>query len=134
MDTTEGKLDELGNNLQTNLGTTYSFITIGETMLQQVVVPRGLDNFLRKALDMAGSTTIYTVRIKRKHFLVGVKTPDGKIFYHEQSAGLGYALILVGIPCMLILIGFIIIYQGVVILELANAGKKLESMGGTGIA
>lgn len=134
METIEGKLDELGNNLQDNLGTTYSFITIGDKMLQQVFVPRGLDNFLRRALNMAGSTTLYTVPFKKKSLLAGVKTPDGKIFYHEQGAGLGYLTIIVGIPCMLILIGFVFIAQGLYILDVANAGKKLQSMGGTRIA
>lgn len=134
METIEGKLDELGNNLKDNLTTTYSFIAIGDRMLQQIVVPRGLDNFLLRALNMEGSTTLYAVPFKKRSFLVGVKTPDGKIFYHEQGAGLGYVAIIVGIPCMLILIGFMLIAQGLFILDIANAGRKLQSMGGSAIA
>ena len=129
MDIIQGRITELGNTLSDNLNTTYSYITIGERMVQQVAVPRGLDNFLKKGLQMDGETALYLIDLGKKKLALGIKTPDGKLYYHHQGSGLGIFMILAGIPLMIALIGFLFIYHCFKLLQVANVSGELERMG-----
>ena len=92
----QGELTVLGDAVSNGAMTTYSIIEIGGAVLQKIKVPSGLNNFLPRALNQNGKTTLYV----NGKVLIGVKLPDGKLYCYDAKVFkiLWYILILVGLP------------------------------------
>lgn len=91
-----GNLTLLGDSITSGAMTNYSVIEIGDQVLQKIKVPRGLDNFLTRALSQIGVTTIYL----NGKVLLGVTLPDGKTYCYDAKVWkITFVIfILVGLP------------------------------------
>jgi len=131
MQVVEGNLILLGNATIQGKITNYSVIEIGDRILQKVRVPRSLDNFLSRALQQNGSTTLYL----NGKILCGVRTPEGKIYCYKASPIAGFFLCVCGVPLTLVFgLGLLFIWQGVAELRNASVTGKLQAMGATPIS
>jgi hypothetical protein len=127
----EGNIVLLGNAKISNTATTYSVIEIGDQILQKIVVPNSLDNFLSRALAQQGRSKLY---LSRK-VLCGVETPDGKVYCYKAKPISGLIMCIVGIPLIPFFgVGLMFIWQGAA--ELSNYGvtSKLKAKGATALS
>ncbi len=105
MDSKKGIISMLGNASILNAATQYSIIDIGGNVLQNYVISNSLDNYLQKACSTGTEVTIW---ISGK-FIYGVEFPDGKIFFSKfKVPRKTLFLLILSIPLMIILLGFII--------------------------
>jgi hypothetical protein len=131
MQVIEGSVTLLGNATIANKVTTYSVIEIGGQIVQKVRVPTSLDNFLTRALNQDGTSKLFL----RGKLLVGVQTPEKKIYCYKANAFAGLFLCIVGVPLIPFLgIGLIFIWQGVAELKNVAAVSELKAMGATPIS
>lgn len=77
----EGSLTMLGESVSSRAITKYSLIEIGGHVLQKIKVPDGINNFLPRALNQTGNTTLYL----SGSMLLGIKLPDGKIYCYDSK-------------------------------------------------
>lgn len=86
----QGELHMLGDASASKSMTNYSVIEIGGQVLQKIKVPGGLNNFLSKSLRQDGDTTLYL----NGKVLLGIKTPEGKLYCYDAKA---WKLFLIGL-------------------------------------
>lgn len=96
-----GKIKTLGNAKKVNDHTIYSVIEIGNDTIQKIQIADSLDNFLIKALNQNGETTLY---IQRKS-IYGITLSDRKSYY----ASLSLLRLIFGISTMLIFTALLLI-------------------------
>lgn len=131
MKVVEGNLTLLGNATIQNKITSYSVLEIGDQILQKIKVPRSLDNFLSRALDQQGTTTLYF----QGKILCGVRTPDGKIYCYNARPVAGAILCVLGVPLIPVFgIGLLFVWHGISELRNAAVTSQLKSMGATPIS
>ena len=131
MQVVEGNLVLLGNATIQGKVTTYSVIEIGDQILQKVRVPRSLDNFLSRALQQNGSSTLYL----NGKLVCGVRTPEGKLYCYKANTFAGALLCILGVPVIPVFgIGLVFIWQGVAELRNASVTNELKAMGATPIS
>jgi hypothetical protein len=135
-----GKLRMLGNGTWSPNGKilAYSMIEIGDHLLTQVGVGNTLDNFVGRALKQEGDTTLYVKggSVFGRAFglgarIVGVRLPDGNLYYQKLSAVPAWLFIVLGIltipACGL---GLLVLPMGVLLLGHVNAAASLASLPG----
>jgi len=116
----------LGNATLVNKFTTYSVIEIGNQLLQHVVVPNTLDNFLGRALHQPGDTRLFMSNLT----LLGVGLPDGKLYCYPGRSDLGLLFCILGIlTTPLFGIGLLAIAIGATELRNARMANDLRAQG-----
>ena len=80
----------------------YATIEIGNTILQKIVTSQSLHDFVERGM---GKDVILFLNGK---MLIGVKLPDGKVYYWKRS----FLLFLYGVILSLFLLGFAIVIGG----------------------
>lgn len=103
-----GDLKFLGNNLQKTNQTKYSIIEIWDETLKNVTIGRSLDNYLQRALEMSGPTTL---RIAMG-MIYAVTLPDGKTYLSEGAVSYRGVLfqLLAGLVFLPIVVGLVFLY------------------------
>lgn len=105
MDSKKGVISMLGNANVFNAATQYSVIDVGGNVLQNYAISNGLKNYLEQAYSTGTEVTVW---ISGK-FIYGIEFPDRKIFYSKfKVPGKILFLLVLSIPLMVILVGFII--------------------------
>ncbi|MDE1145009.1 MAG: hypothetical protein PW843_00095 [Azospirillaceae bacterium] len=124
-----GRLTMLGDSIVKTNQCDYSLIKIGNNILQSVVVPSGINNFLDVHND--GETTIYYVDpfLFRK-VIVGIGLPSGE----KYCMGPGFFTSVMLLLCSIILIpllgfGLLFLPTAVGSLVVDSAAAKLRDQG-----
>lgn len=113
--TITGNLTMLGNAQITGNGVHhYSLIEIGGQVLRKVRCPSGVNNFLMRALDMPGETTLYL----NGSFLFAVRLPDGRA-YTWKTSSFGSVLVLLFGICTIPIFGIGLIFIFIALKELS---------------
>lgn len=130
MEQFEGSVTELGDAVTeaTRTGTlaTYSYVTVGGTMLKKLKIFTGISGKLTMALQSGERVTLY-----RKHdFLIGIKFANGQTFGSDLPTANFTMLfyIVAGFPFTLFLIGFVLWWMAWKLWLLASAKSAAESI------
>lgn len=83
MKTIAGEIKLLGNSTINKGVTEYSVIEIGDTILRNMFVTAGLDNYVQRGLTQDGECTIHFL----KHKIMGIHLPDGKLYCEGEPFG-----------------------------------------------
>lgn len=123
----EGALSMLGQNKSNSRATTYSTIEIGDQILQKVVVPNVLTDYLERGLKFAEPMKLYMQR----NVVYGFQLPDGRTFTYKRGPGAMIAFFCLGALTAPYVIGLFIIYGGVQEWKLRKLTGTLAAQGAT---
>lgn len=133
-----GSLRMLGNANWSPNGKvlTYSTIEIGDHLLSGLRIDGSLDNFLDRAVKMNGDATLYVAGsqmwriVGLGKYIVGVRLPDGRLYYSRMSNMVVMAGIALGIVLIPFLIGLLLLPIMVLVWRINVAASSLAALGG----
>lgn len=124
-----GEIHLLGNFVMSRGITEYSIIEIGDTILHDMYISSGLDNFLQRGLEQGGISTIYSA----DHRIMGVHLANGKLYCQGEPFGptfFSFWIILSIFAIPLFGLGLVSLWQAYQTWKIRSNSQELQAMGG----
>lgn len=129
MDKFVGVITRLGNAVTNEVAHKYSVVEIGDKVIQNKFVSNGLVNYVEQAVESGESVSLWVLN----HQIVAIKLANQKTYATKFKISIKiYAAIVMSIPLMIILIGFVVAaYCLGKIIAAARANSRIASIGET---